>query len=38
MLAVDRAGMLDVTAESRLRSEPNIFWQIRLRGGINVLN
>ena len=31
-------GMLDVTAERCLRSEPNLFWQIRLRAGINVLN
>ena len=31
-------GMLDITAEPCLRREPNLFWRIRLRAGINVLN
>jgi hypothetical protein len=30
--------MLDVTAEPHVRSEQNLFWRIRLRAGINVLN
>jgi hypothetical protein len=30
--------MLDVTPEARVQSEQNLFWRIRLRAGINVLN
>jgi len=35
---INPADIVELTAEPRSRSEQNLFWRIRLRAGINVLN